>query len=252
MTGIPLYRVNGLKPALESLEVEAAHDNRLVLNALTGNGETLLYSGNPIQTSVFDVIRPDSDSTNAIKITKADGITEIMTIDTSNGYIGIRQSGNPEFAADIGNNLLTNSFRATSEAGYMLLDDTGFQLYAVIAANNGFLYNFTQTLGATALTMSDATPNVNFAAQDIFTATMPAGNKTITFSGPRAHMNAVIKIKHDSSARVLTFPTAYWVGQTDTSAKAYTLPAGATKYTHFYITYDGTSYYISDVGYWAS
>jgi hypothetical protein len=35
------------------------------------------------------IIKPSSDSTSAIKITKADGTTTVLNIDTTNGYVGI-------------------------------------------------------------------------------------------------------------------------------------------------------------------
>ena len=42
-----------------------------------------------IATLTTSTIKPDSDAVNALKITKADGTTSVMSIDTTNGRVGI-------------------------------------------------------------------------------------------------------------------------------------------------------------------
>jgi hypothetical protein len=55
---------------------------------------------------IVNLIYPSADSTTAIKITKADGITTVIDIDTTNGRIGVNQTPN-NAALDI---LSTNPF----------------------------------------------------------------------------------------------------------------------------------------------
>jgi hypothetical protein len=113
----------------------------------------------------------------------------------------------------------------------------------------GLLYTKSTLSGAT--TVDATTPVLNFSLGDSFELAMPAGDREATFSNPRRG-NFVLKVQHETSARVLTFPTAYWSAVTGTSAVAYTLPAGTTKFTIFNIFCDATSYWISDIPFWAS
>lgn len=191
------------------------------------------------------IYRTDDGYSNDVK-------SIIVSTDTGDNYVDFRFHGiNPSNTTSSHSNL--SDLANDDHAQYLLLAGrSGGQSVSGQTTIADLVYTKTTPTTVSAMSMGDATPNVDFSLHDIFTATMPAGNKTITFSNPRTHMNAVIKVTHDSSARTLTFPTAYWAGQTGTSAVTYTLPAGATKFTHFYITYDGTSYYISDVSYWAS
>jgi len=71
------------------------------------------------------------------------------------------------------------------------------------------------------------------------------GDVTATFSN-FAIGTYILIVEHDSTARTLTFPSAYLVGVTGTGTTAFSLAAGGTMKTLFTIYYDGTNYYITE------
>lgn len=85
---------------------------------------------------------------------------------------------------------------------------------------------------------------INFNTSDIFFGIL-TGATTFTFSNPRVG-NFIIRVQHDSSSRIITFPTCYYIGVVGLTAATYTAAAGITRYTIFSIFCDGNDYWIGE------
>jgi hypothetical protein len=112
-----------------------------------------------------------------------------------------------------------------------------------IPANKQLYFEAMKTITAptgTTFTMNFNDGNVQFVDLEAVT-----GNVTASFSNPKVGTYILI-VEHDSTARTLTFPTAYLVGVTGTSTTAFSMGAGGTFRTMFTIAYDGTNYYITE------
>jgi hypothetical protein len=108
-------------------------DNTLDIGAAGATRPRTGYFGTSL---VVPIIAPPADSTTALKITKADGVTSIVTVDSTNARVGINKTPAASFdldvngATSIGGGLLT-----ISDGGGGATLDSGYALNA-----NGSLY----------------------------------------------------------------------------------------------------------------
>ena len=182
-------------------------------------------------------------------------INTILGVDSSVGYVGTLSDHSFSIKTNNVNRITINNLGAINlsaytTAGFLKTDSSG----NVTSEDSITNLTYATATGTTTTAINQTTPTVDFSLSDFFTLTMPAGDRTFTFSNPRERMNTVIVVTHETSNRKLTFPNAYWVGYTGIQTNgpggsAYTLVGGTTRRTFFYITYIDSSYYISDVPY---
>jgi hypothetical protein len=102
-----------------------------VANVASGNGTLTLMKNGGVVVLGGGIIAPAADSTTALKLTKADGTTAVLTVDTTNSRVGIGTSS-PQQSLDVGTGKITGgtssaSFRNTldlSSAAFAAMDFT--------------------------------------------------------------------------------------------------------------------------------
>jgi hypothetical protein len=95
-----------------------------------------------LDSLIVGIIKPSSDSTSAIEITKADGTTAILNIDTTNSYIGIGATSSfplfvrktTQLGTTAGNTLDVAGFDSTKLTNTVLLK---IQKYRTANGNDG-------------------------------------------------------------------------------------------------------------------
>ena len=85
------------------------------------------------------IIKPSSDSTSAIKITKADGTTVILNIDSNNGFIGIGTTS-PSTRLHVHNGRFRVSESDGSGQSGVIEISNGTQINYIFTASDGHLY----------------------------------------------------------------------------------------------------------------
>jgi hypothetical protein len=168
------------------------------------NGKNPSSSGYVIQFSrleitkvspVVSVLKPVSDSTTAIRLTKADGSTSVVDIDTSNKRVGINNNS-PSYDLDVTGNIhLTGTFSGGS--GY-------------VPAGTGTSGQYASSKYTTTISLSWANGNVQYIV-------LANGSQTFTFANPidGGRYLLILKQPASGSAGTVSWPSnVYWPGGT--------------------------------------
>lgn len=98
------------------------------------------YEGLSAGTGLVDysIIKPATDSTSAVQVTKADGTTAVMTFDTTNGRVGIGTSS-PAVSLEIASNQALR-FRNAASDGYTI-SQIGTNSWGWTGLSGGMFFN---------------------------------------------------------------------------------------------------------------
>jgi hypothetical protein len=99
-----------------------------VYTTATGTGSPVLATAPTFVTNISTpIIKPSSDSTTAVQITKANGSTGIVIIDTSNNRIGLGITPTKTFHSAVGsisNAMLVETYSSAGEYSYLSLKNS--------------------------------------------------------------------------------------------------------------------------------
>jgi len=202
-TGLHLLDTNASHDLIISPGSDLTADRTLSL--VTGDAaRTITLSGNPTLGDWFNQsvkttaspthvnlllsggkIYPTSDSTTAIQITKADGATVVLNVDTTNARLGI--GGTPDFPLTvIGPTGTANQAQFAVRSRYFGLDNVALSAYLTNSAG-GSLYFAQISFTNVVRTAGSETGSVNFTMQNAGTWA-----KRVVFYGDKMGVNILV------------------------------------------------------------
>lgn len=154
-------------------------------NAVTGTGNMVLATL-PTLTSLklsTGLIYPSSDGTSALKITQADGTTNILTFDTTNKRAGFGTETSPQVTFVVGANTTTGIAQLTGTQFAVIGADTTDAVFTVDAYAGLPTINFRRTnttaASKSALALNDVIGQFQFSGYGATTYLTTAGCKIV-------------------------------------------------------------------------
>lgn len=192
---------------------------------------------------IVPVVRPASDSTTALKVTKADGTTAVVTVDTTNSRVGIggtpsylihAQSGGAWPAA----NIVVQSSTSTAGARFSAINSGGYGIYfnmygptfgvSALANKGGFGCDNGIRVFTDANVLSGGSSDIELSAGGYDSVRMTvksSGNVGIGTTSPNNRLDVVGTIQMDG-LRIDVTPTS----ETVTATHTVTFSANGTNY----------------------
>lgn len=134
----PVVSSGGTTPAVSMAEATTSVPGYLTAaDWTTFNAKAPTASPTFTGTVALPILRPAADSTTALKITKADGTTAIVTVDSTNGFVGIGMTPTGSLSVKGTGTTTAEAFSVANSAGAVKfkITDNG---EVVLAASSGY------------------------------------------------------------------------------------------------------------------